>query len=101
MHNSEILIAAVMEERYLSLEQLSSICRVEPDWVIRHIDEGLLPTLQRANGELRFSHSELTRVQRILAVERAFEAEPELAALVADLQEELEKLRRQLLDAGK
>jgi chaperone modulatory protein CbpM len=39
-------------------------------------------------------------VQRILVLERDFEAIPELAALVADLQEEIETLRKQLLRAG-
>ncbi len=96
MQHAEILIAAVLEERYLSLEQLSSLCKVEPEWVIRHIDDGLLPASQLENGEWRFSFSELTRARRILNIERSFDAAPELAALVADLQEELERLRRQL-----
>lgn len=96
MPHTELLIAAVLEERYLSLEQLSSLCQVDPSWVIRHVDDGLLPAFQRDSGDWRFSHSELTRARRILNIERNFDAVPELAALVADLQEELESLRRQL-----
>jgi chaperone modulatory protein CbpM len=96
MQHTEILIAAVLDERYLSLEQLASLCKVEPEWVIRHIDDGLLSALQLESGEWRFSFSELNRARRILNIERSFDAVPELAALVADLQEELENLRRQL-----
>jgi len=100
MRDTEILIAAVLEERYLSLEQLSLLCNVEPEWIIRHIDEGLLPALRLESGDWRFSHSELTRARRILSIERNFDAVPELAALVADLQEELDSLRRRLLEKG-
>jgi len=96
MSHTELLIAAVLEERYLSLEQLSTLCQVEPDWVLRHIDDGLLSALKLEGGDWRFSHSELTRARRILSIERDFDAVPELAALVADLQEELETLRRQM-----
>lgn len=96
MPNSKILIAAVMEERYLSLEQLSNFCQVEPDWIIRHIDDGLLPATKQEDGDWRFSHYEMIRARRILSIERNFEAVPELAALVADMQEELDNLRRQL-----
>lgn len=101
MQKSETLIAAVMEDRYLSLEQLSSLCRVEPEWVIRHIDDGLLPASRQDSGDWRFSHYELLRARRILSIERNFDAVPELAALVADMQEELENLRRQLRHTNK
>ncbi len=96
MHSSEILLAAFLEEDYLSLEQLSSLCKVEREWILRHIDDGLLTGLRGESGSWRFPLSELTRTRRILSIERNFDAVPELAALVADLQEELEKLRVQL-----
>jgi len=41
-------------------------------------------------------HGELQRARHIRRLEVAFEAEPELAALVADLLEELDSLRAQL-----
>jgi chaperone modulatory protein CbpM len=42
----------------------------------------------------------MLRARRMLEVERAFDAAPELAALVADLLEELDTLRARLSRAG-
>lgn len=96
MQHSELLIAVVMEEQCLSLAQVSAICQVEPAWLLRHVDEGLLSASCQENGEWCFSYAEVTRARRILSLERDFDALPELAALVADMQEELDGLRRQL-----
>ena len=101
MHNSEILITAVVEETHLTVEQLASLCAVESDWVLHHINEGLLTATKLDSGNWCFSSAQFTRAKRILMIERTFDAMPELAALVADMQEELDSLRRQLLHAGK
>ncbi|WAR44984.1 hypothetical protein [Methylomonas rapida] len=101
MPNTEIMIATVVEETYLSVEQLAALCAVEPDWVLQHLQDGLLSAAKLESGAWCFSSVELTRAKRILTIERNFDALPELAALVADLQEELDSLRRQLLRAGK
>ena len=97
MPNSEIMVATVVEESYLSVEQLANLCAVDPVWVLQHIEDGLLSAAKLEGGNLRFSALELTRAKRILNIERNFDALPELAALVADMQEELDNLRRQLL----
>lgn len=100
MPNHELMMTEVIEELVLTVEQLSALCSVEPDWVIRHIDDGLLPASRLDSGEWRLSAIGLTRAKRMLSIEKTFDAEPELAALVADMQEELERLRRQLQLAG-
>ena len=99
MHQTNTLIDAVLMEGGLSLEQLAALCKVEPEWLIRHIEEGLLEPLPQQN-EWRFSSTSLLRVRRIVIMERDFEAVPELAALVADMQEEIDALRRRLRQAG-
>lgn len=96
MHHSEIIISTVVEKADLTLEQLASLCAVKPDWVLQHIEEGLIRSVKLENGDQRFNVTELTRAKRILAIEQNFDAVPELAALVADMQEEMEELRRQL-----
>ena len=48
----------------------------------------------------RFDAADLRRVQRIAGLERNFDAVPELAALVADLEEELAQLRALLRRRG-
>jgi chaperone modulatory protein CbpM len=96
MSRVEWVIATVMEECHLSLQQLSALCGVEPQWVLNHIDDGLLSAAWQDEAGWVFTYADLLRAKRILSVERVFDAPPELAALVADLQEELEALRRQL-----
>lgn len=97
MQHSDILITAIVEETYLTLEELASLCAVEPEWVSQHINDGLLSVAKYESGHCYFSAIELTRAKRISMVERNFDAVPELAALVADMQEELDSLRRELL----
>lgn len=96
MREDDIVIATLMDEACLSLEQLAATCAVEPAWVIRHIEEGLLPTLRGSAGDWRFSAALLLRARRMRALERDFDAVPELAALVADLLEEMDELRSRL-----
>lgn len=97
MQHTDLILTTIIEETYLSLEQLAGICAVEPQWVLQHMQDGLLLADRQQNGLNYFSAIQLTRAKRILTIERNFEAQPELAALVADLQEELNSLRRQLL----
>lgn len=96
MHEDDILIGSLMEESWLTLEQLAAACRVEPEWLLRHIEEGLFPQARSVAGVWRFSSAHLLRARRMRRLERDFDAVPELAALVADLLEEMDALRAQL-----
>jgi chaperone modulatory protein CbpM len=80
------------DEELLTLEELALVCSVTPEWVRVRVDEGLLP----AAPEWRFSALTVRRVRRMHALERDFDAAPELAALMADLLEELDALRARL-----
>ncbi len=100
MRTQNDLIDAELEDNGLTLEQLAAICVVEPAWIIQHVEEGLLEPLLPQPSEWRFSSAHLMRVRRIVVLERNFEALPELAALVADMQEEIDLLRNRLHLAG-
>jgi len=100
MPPSDITLDAVPEESYLTLEEIAALCAVQADWLILHIQEGYLEPLAHTQNEWRFSSAGLLRVKRILQLERDFEAVPELAALVADMQEEIAKLKLRLHCAG-
>ncbi len=93
MHDEDVLIGTLLEESWLTLEQMAATCRVEPDWLVRHLDEGLFPGAESVVGVWRFSAACLIRARRMHDLERDFDAVPELAALVADLLEELDALR--------
>lgn len=100
MRDSDILNGSLMEDSWLTLEQIASACAVEPEWLLRHIEEGLFPHAESVAGVWRFSAVSLTRARRMRQFERDFDAVPELAALMADLLEEMDELRTRLRGAG-
>lgn len=93
MHDENILIGCLMDDSWLTLEQIAAACSVEPVWLIQHIEEGFFPHVECTAGTWRFSGTNLLRARRMRQLERDFEAVPELAALVADLLEEMDILR--------
>ena len=97
MRDDEILSGSLMEDSWLTLDQVAAACRVEPAWLLRHIEEGLFPHAESVAGTWRFSGVSLLRARRMRQLERDFDAVPELAALMADLLEEMDTLRAQLL----
>lgn len=96
MHDDEILSGSLMEDSWLTLDQVAAACRVECVWLVRHIEEGLFPHVESLAGTWRFSGASLLRARRMRQLERDFDAVPELAALIADMLEELDTLRAQL-----
>lgn len=80
----------------LTLEELCSVCALERDWLVVRVREGLIPAAGGSDIEWRFTAAALARVRRMREIERTYDAAPELAALVADLLEELDALRAQL-----
>jgi chaperone modulatory protein CbpM len=97
--NDEIT-GAVLEGASLTIRQVCAVCAIEEEWIVRHVQEGLFPVSGTTVTEWRFSGADLRRAQRMRALERDFDAAPELAALVADLQEEMDGLRARLRRAG-
>lgn len=73
---------------------------VEPEWLARHLDEGLFPQVAGVAGNRRFSSASPVRARRMRQLERGFDAVPELRALLADALEELDALRVRLHRAG-
>ena len=96
MTRDDILTGVLLEDAALSVAELAQACGCEPRWVIEHIESGLLECIVVTPGERRFASAEFVRARRLRALERDFDANPELAALTVDLIEEVESLRRQL-----
>jgi chaperone modulatory protein CbpM len=93
MTDHDILIGIVMEDACLTVEQLASACAVETGWIVQHVSAGLLPATGAHEEEWRFSSAGLRRARRIREIERDFDAVPELAALFADLLEQMDALK--------
>jgi len=101
MTSNDALIAALLEGPSLSLDELCRATQVTPQWVVERVEAGLLVSGPAAGEEpWRFDTVTLQRVRCMVRLEREFDAVPELAALVADLQAEIDRLRRRLRRAG-
>jgi chaperone modulatory protein CbpM len=96
MTNQDIDANDPLMQDGLTLEQLVAISRVESSWLVSRIELGLFPHVVRTTDAWRLPASALHRIRRMRQIERDFEAVPELAALVADLLEELDALRARL-----
>jgi len=90
----------ILEGACLTLEQLCAAAALDRDWLVRRVEEGLLPASGTLVAEWRFSAVHVTRARRMHEIERTYEAAPELAALVADLLEEMDELRARLGGGG-
>lgn len=101
MTRDDILTGILLEDVALSVDELAQACACEPRWIIEHIESGLLECIVVTTGERRFASAELVRARRLRALERDFDANPELAALTVDLIEEVESLRRRLKAVGR
>ena len=81
---------------HLSLDALCGVGFVSAAWLSERVEAGLIPAHPGADGAWRFEATVLRRVSTMHALERDFDANPELAALVADLRDEIEQLRHRL-----
>jgi len=100
MSDEDILAGAILEDACLTLEELCAACALEREWLVRRVEEGLFPVSGTVVAEWRFTSAGLARARRMRELERDFDAVPELAALVADMLEEMDELRARLRRAG-
>jgi chaperone modulatory protein CbpM len=101
MHEIKSLSGVLLDDAALTVEELARACNVEPDWVVRRVRAGILggqPAVQVT--EWRFRSGDLLRARSLLRVERDFDANEDVAALVVDLTEELRRLRARLHTLG-
>ena|SRR5687767_10343364 len=99
--SDEVCIGVVIEEsRGLTLDELAGASGVEPEWILRHVEQGCFEPVSGAAPEWRFGVSCISRARRMRGLERDFDAVPELAALFADMLEELDRVRAELANRG-
>jgi len=91
--------AEVLDGPAFTAEELARACGVAPDWVQARVEAGVLQ-VDASSGAWRFDCLTLVRARRLVHLETTFDADPQLAALTADLIEEVKSLRRQLRALG-
>ncbi|OON63893.1 MerR family transcriptional regulator [Massilia sp. KIM] len=96
MRIEQSVSGVLLDEMALSLDELARACDVEPDWVVRHVQAGVLGDVSVEVSGWRFRSRDLTRARGLLQLERHFDANEQLAALVIDMADELRRLRARL-----
>ena len=87
-----------LEDAKLNLEELARSCQVSHEWIIERVQCGVLlnEDIDEDPAKWIFDSHSFIRTKKILAIERDFECNPELAGLVADMAEEIAWLRNRL-----
>ncbi|MDO4683058.1 MAG: MerR family transcriptional regulator [Lautropia sp.] len=101
-HPFEAPAVEVLGDQNLTIAQLAKACHVTETWVVQRVQGGVVylnhQEVESRPGEdvqaWRFTSQSLLRTRRIADLERIFDADPELAAMTADLMEEVKTLRR-------
>ncbi|HEX3846017.1 MAG TPA: chaperone modulator CbpM [Steroidobacteraceae bacterium] len=95
--DEEMLTGTIFEETtVLTVGDLSRLCAIEERRIVEFVEEGVLEVDARAAAEWRFTGSALRKARMALRLERDFELSLAGIALVMELMEELEQLRREL-----
>jgi chaperone modulatory protein CbpM len=101
MPMDEIVEGVPLEHQALTLHELARACAVEPEWVVQHVQRGILLGTDGSSVEtLQFTSVDLGRARRLVQLERDFDADEDLAALVVDLCDEVRRLKNRLRAAG-
>jgi len=88
------LIAMLLDEAQIGVDEVAGNCAVDHTWIVEYVRAGVL--LENAEGDpahWSFTSRDLIRARRLRDVTHQFDANPELAGLVVDLVEELDRLR--------
>jgi chaperone modulatory protein CbpM len=80
---TEEKIASLLDELGVGIDEIAGNCGVDQTWIAEHVQAGVLLGGQGTDP-----------------ARWGFDANPELAGLFVDLQEELERLRTRLRRAG-
>lgn len=91
-------LGELVEESVLTLDELARACCRAPEWVCERVEAGVIAPARPDAGLAgwRFGSATVVRARRIAQLEATFGADPHLAALTADLMEEVATLRRRL-----
>lgn len=87
------------ERRRFSLDDLCGLCRVDSAFVFDLIAEGVLHPEGDDPRFWQFSGTSVKRVQTAIRLKRDLDINLPGVALILDLLEELEELRRQIRDS--
>jgi chaperone modulatory protein CbpM len=86
----------VEEELTLTLEEISCACTVEPEQLVSLVEVGVLEPVGDKQGHLHFTGVSLIRARTALRLQHDLGINPPGLAVVLDLLEQVNMLRRRL-----
>lgn len=94
---NEIVKSVLLDDSgCLTLADISRACSTHAEWVIELVDEGILEPIGTESSSWRFNSASLTRARITHRLQTDLGVNLAGAALVIDMMEELEALRRQI-----
>lgn len=84
----------LLEELSLDLEELAGACGAEPASIAVRVHAALLAPRDGEPSSWRFGSADLRRARRMAEAERMFDINEDAAAFIADLLEEIDRLRQ-------
>ena len=104
MASNMVISGVLVDDATLTIDELANACSVEITWVQQRVQDGFLEctgiVATTSPQAWRFASPALLRARRLVNIERTFDANPEITALVVDLLEEVAALRLQLGHSG-
>jgi chaperone modulatory protein CbpM len=89
----------LIEGQALHIEEMAKLCCVSTQWIHTRIEQDVIDAVIK-DGHYYLTGSSVLRIEQLARIEQTYDADPQLAALVADLVEEVRDLRRQLNQAS-
>lgn len=86
-------VEVIDEQQYYDLNSFAQLCGQSPEWIQQLIEYDILPNRVNAS-DLYFLVDDVARAQKAYRLQRDFDASFTAVAMMLDLIEELEKLRR-------
>jgi chaperone modulatory protein CbpM len=98
---TEEQIAMLLDDAHVGIDEVAGNCAVDITWVVEYVRAGvLLDDPQGDPARWSFTSRDLIRARRLRDITHQFDANPELAGLVVDMVEELDRLRALLRREG-
>jgi chaperone modulatory protein CbpM len=85
----------LLEGEALHIEEIAKLCCVSTQWIHTRIEQEIIHAVKK-DGHYYLTGSTVLRIQQVARIEQTYDADPQLAALVADLVEEVRNLRHRL-----
>ena len=84
---------SVNQDIYLTFSEVITTCNCEPQWLLSLVEESAI-SVDGEPQQAHYSGYQLAQIRRAMRIHRDFEASAPATALILELLDELQRLRR-------